>query len=313
METVAFYSYKGGVGRTLLVANTAQFLAMSGSRVVALDLDLEAPGLHHKLGNQEVLDRVESGAIGGAVNELLNSLENQPRKHSLRETAIDVDLPSGTKGALFLIPAGAAPSHAYWEALERLNNSLRAQRRNGGLLEAVLELQARIAEELAPDFLLVDARTGITELGGLATSILADRVVCLTTMAPESVEGTRVVAEAIRAAPRLSSQKPLRIDFLITRVAAGWMRFAKVSNVINVIKDLGGSVAVLPHDSGIANEERVLSGWRSGPADGSDDEDAGKELFTATLEWIAESFPVHKEDAERARRRMDAVYRTWQD
>jgi MinD-like ATPase involved in chromosome partitioning or flagellar assembly len=134
METVAFYSYKGGVGRTLLVANTAQFLAMSGSRVVALDLDLEAPGLHHKLSNQEVLDRVESGAIGGAVNELLNGLENQPRKHSLRETAIDVDLPSGTKGALFLIPAGAAPSHAYWEALERLNNSLRAQRRNGGLL-----------------------------------------------------------------------------------------------------------------------------------------------------------------------------------
>jgi hypothetical protein len=129
-------------------------------------------------------------------------------------------------------------------------------------------------------------------------------------MAPESVEGTRVVAEAIRAAPRLSSQEPLRIDFLITRVAAGSTRSASVSNVI---KELGGSVAVLPHDSGIANEERVLSGWRSGPADGSDDEDAGKELFTATLEWIAESFPVHKEDAERARRRMDAVYRTWQD
>ena len=36
METVAFYSYKGGVGRTLLVANTAQFLAMTGRRVVAL-------------------------------------------------------------------------------------------------------------------------------------------------------------------------------------------------------------------------------------------------------------------------------------
>jgi len=44
METVSFYSYKGGIVRTLLVANTAQFLAMSGRKVVALDLDLEAPG-----------------------------------------------------------------------------------------------------------------------------------------------------------------------------------------------------------------------------------------------------------------------------
>jgi hypothetical protein len=51
--------------------------------------------------------------------------------------------------------------------------------------------------------------------------------------------------------------------------------------VSNVIKELGGSVAVLPHDSGIANEERVLSGWQSGSPAGSGDEDAGKELFSA--------------------------------
>jgi len=112
METVAFYSYKGGVGRTLLVANTAQFLAMSGRRVVALDLDLEAPGLHQKLGSRDVLDRAESGTLYGAVDELLDTLENEPRKRSLRETAIEVDLPSGTKGSLLLIPAGSAPSNS---------------------------------------------------------------------------------------------------------------------------------------------------------------------------------------------------------
>ena len=78
METVAFYSYKGGVGRTLLVANTAQFLAMSGRSVVALDLDLEAPELHRKLGNPEVLIRAQSGTLVGAVDLLLDALENQP-------------------------------------------------------------------------------------------------------------------------------------------------------------------------------------------------------------------------------------------
>ena len=49
METVTFYSYKGGSGRSLLLANTAQFLALARKRVVALDLDFEAPGLHYKL------------------------------------------------------------------------------------------------------------------------------------------------------------------------------------------------------------------------------------------------------------------------
>ena len=309
METVAFYSYKGGVGRTLLVANTAQFLAICGRRVVALDLDLEAPGLHQKLGSREILSRAESGTLSGAVDELLHSLEEQPRNHGLRHTAIEVDLPSDTKGSLLLIPAGSAPSHAYWTALERLQNALRSNRRNGGLPEAVLELQARIADEFSPEFLLVDSRTGITELGGLATSLLADRVVCMTTTAPESIEGTRVVAEALRAAPRLASQQPLRIDFLITRVTGS----RHSSNISRLINELGDSVAVLPHDSAIANEERVLSGWGSGrSASSDDDDDAGKELFSATLSWIAESFPVHKLDAEKARRRMEAVYRTWQ-
>jgi MinD-like ATPase involved in chromosome partitioning or flagellar assembly len=337
METVAFYSYKGGVGRTLLVANTAQFLAMSGRRVVALDLDLEAPGLHQKLGNREVLARAESGALRGVVDELLNALETEEerhtlvdafvdvlepgeieslntleteqRTHSLRQAAIEVDLPSGSNGNLLLLPAGSAPSHAYWAALERLQNALRSNRRNGGLAEAVLELQAQIAEEFAPEFLLIDSRTGITELGGLATSILADRVVCMTTTAPESIEGTRVVAEALRTGPRLSSQRPLRIDFLITRVTGS----SHSAHVANLLKELGDSVAVLPHDSAIANEERVLSGWGLGQSTGwDDDDDAGKELFSATLAWIAQAFPGHKQDAERARGRMEAIHRTWQ-
>jgi MinD-like ATPase involved in chromosome partitioning or flagellar assembly len=120
------------------VANTAQFLAMSGRRVVALDLDLEAPGLHQKLGNRDVWRRTASGGLAGAVDELLAILENEPRNRTLRQTAIEVDLPLGTSGSLVLIPAGSAPSHAYWAALERLNNTLRTQRQNGRLPEAVL-------------------------------------------------------------------------------------------------------------------------------------------------------------------------------
>src|SRR5438128_10878208 len=99
METVAFYSYKGGVGRTLLVANTAQFLAMSGRHVVALDLDLEAPGLHQKLGSREVMSQATAGTLRGAVDELLDILENKPGGHKPISFE-EVNLPTEATGSL---------------------------------------------------------------------------------------------------------------------------------------------------------------------------------------------------------------------
>jgi len=44
---VTFYSFKGGVGRTLALANTALLLAKHGRKVLVIDADLEAPGLNH--------------------------------------------------------------------------------------------------------------------------------------------------------------------------------------------------------------------------------------------------------------------------
>jgi MinD-like ATPase involved in chromosome partitioning or flagellar assembly len=46
-KVITFYSYKGGTGRSLLVANTALILASNNCRVLVVDWDLEAPGLHH--------------------------------------------------------------------------------------------------------------------------------------------------------------------------------------------------------------------------------------------------------------------------
>ena len=40
-----FYSYKGGVGRSLALANTAALLVRRGRCVILIDFDLEAPGL----------------------------------------------------------------------------------------------------------------------------------------------------------------------------------------------------------------------------------------------------------------------------
>ena len=44
-QIVTFYSFKGGTGRTMALANVAWLLASSGRRVLAVDWDLESPGL----------------------------------------------------------------------------------------------------------------------------------------------------------------------------------------------------------------------------------------------------------------------------
>src|SRR5215475_15535291 len=44
-SVVTFYSYKGGVGRSMALANIAVLLARVGKRVLIVDWDLEAPGL----------------------------------------------------------------------------------------------------------------------------------------------------------------------------------------------------------------------------------------------------------------------------
>src|SRR5437763_4755985 len=45
-KVITFYSYKGGAGRSMALANVAWILASAGKRVLMIDWDLEAPGLH---------------------------------------------------------------------------------------------------------------------------------------------------------------------------------------------------------------------------------------------------------------------------
>src|SRR5207248_3589129 len=43
--TITFYSFKGGVGRTMALVNVGLELVRRGRRVLLIDFDLEAPGL----------------------------------------------------------------------------------------------------------------------------------------------------------------------------------------------------------------------------------------------------------------------------
>jgi len=296
VETVSFYSYKGGVGRSLLITNTARFLSLSGRRVVVLDLDLEAPGLLYKLGDAEAREAAARGERLGVVDYLADLFETGAPPASLDPYLVTVPTPPDLDGSIRLLPAGAAPHPRYWERLEALGELRRAREPDLDLAMVLLDLAGRIEEELTADYLLIDARTGVTELGGLATTALADRVVCLTLASDECLDGTRAALDALRGAERPPGRGPVTVEVLLSRV--GSMRYGDKEQFATSL-GVRTLSAVLHHDhEGVEREPRVgtthIAERRSG-------------LLMDTAEWIAKTFGRAGDQHGSAALRMRAV------
>ena len=71
---ITFYSFKGGVGRTMALANIAILLAHMGKKVLMIDWDLEAPGLPRYFVDYKIENRGEKGLLDLllAAKELIN-------------------------------------------------------------------------------------------------------------------------------------------------------------------------------------------------------------------------------------------------
>jgi len=193
MYTITFYSYKGGVGRSLLVANSSLHLSHLGLRVVVLDLDLEAPGLPYKFSRampegftprRGLVDLIDDYAT---QNHLYTSLAEASFEVPLDEPLREPDEPP-PRGRLYVIPAGSAPSFEYWRRVANIDWKRFMYDEGATGVEFFVDLRERIAEEFSADLLLIDSRTGITEIGNVATSVLADKVVCIVTDTPENLE-----------------------------------------------------------------------------------------------------------------------------
>jgi hypothetical protein len=68
-QVVTFYSYKGGTGRTMALANVAWILAANGLRVLVVDWDLESPGLARFF--HPFLDDAALASTGGVTDLIL--------------------------------------------------------------------------------------------------------------------------------------------------------------------------------------------------------------------------------------------------
>jgi len=195
----AFYSYKGGVGRTLVMAHCAIAMAKSrreqGYRVLAMDLDLEAPGLARYIS-----PRAETGAGGFA--RLLADYRAQGRRRSwLEEHILDTAYIGQLEGAnnLYVMPTGVEPGAEmrYATVAEMLRDELTiaaaaqsegGQARPGGFFGDLRDLlSARF------QYVLVDSRTGLSDPAYVSTIHLADCIVCCVRLNEGNIRGTRLV------------------------------------------------------------------------------------------------------------------------
>jgi len=211
VRTVTFYSYKGGTGRTLLLANVAMLAARLGYKVVAVDLDLEAPGLGYKLF--ETAPQESHGVV-----RWLHQRVSTRKAPAVAPLLLDVPVedPFRPGGWLRLLPAGRGPSIEYFAALQEL--ALDQHLASGEAADAFLDLQDAIETAVEPDLLLLDARTGVATSNLATTRVLADDVVALTLDTPEQLEGTRAVLRSLAPLTSLRTKQPLGLHVVLSRV-----------------------------------------------------------------------------------------------
>ena len=198
MYVVTFYSFKGGVGRTLALLNVAYEIADAGQRVLVVDFDLEAPAIRPdrwKQGaNDEETDRVGRGPTDPGVVEFVTRYLETVRVPPVSDYIVDAT-PDGCRGHLAVMSAGAVDG-TYGQRLNAIDWGLLYAARDGYVMFEDARAQWQAA---GFDYVLLDSRTGFTDVGGICTRHLPDAVVSLFRPDDQSLDGTVQMAEAIRA------------------------------------------------------------------------------------------------------------------
>jgi MinD-like ATPase involved in chromosome partitioning or flagellar assembly len=208
---VTFYSYKGGVGRSMALANVAWILASSGRRVLAVDWDLDAPGLHRYFrpflldpdlaqspGLIDFLIESATGSVTGATgNTSLLSYASSLEWKFPAGGRLDL-VGAGRQDRTYALRAGGFDWHAFYERL-------------GG--QELLERMKHDLDEY--DFVLIDSRTGLSDMSAVCIEQMPERLVLCFGPYLQSIDGSLAAAQRswfIRANPLEIIAVLMRVD-----------------------------------------------------------------------------------------------------
>jgi len=244
MFVVTFYSYKGGVGRTSALVNAADRLAVRGKRVFVIDFDLEAPGV-------DAYGMFDGDKPSGGIVEYIGHFMKTGEVPKLDNFVVKPKRPG-----LFFMPAGKKDSE-YQEFLSQLNWKVLYRSKKGYLL--VENLKAAIKSVFAPDYVLVDSRTGLTDISGICTLQLPDLDVLIFSLNRQNIDGIAHIYRSIKtnklrrniSTLLVASPVPDMPDSITIRKE----RFECARKSIGAPVD-----AILPYDPYVAFQESLVRG-----------------------------------------------------
>ena len=229
-KIITFYSYKGGTGRSMALANVAWILASQGKQVLVIDWDLEAPGLHRYLhpflvdpdltSTEGLIDFVWDFALDSVTPTVADGAESKGSARlaaaaDLTPYTVGLDYDFGD-GCLDFIPAGRqGPS--YSSRVNSFDWENFYGRLGGGIL--LEEVRRRLKSDY--DFILIDSRTGVSDTSGICTVQLPDQLVVCFTCNNQSIAGSAAVIESVleqRQAAGRSEDEPLQVFPVLMRV-----------------------------------------------------------------------------------------------
>lgn len=203
-QIITFYSYKGGVGRTMALANIATMLSHWGYRVLMVDWDLEAPGLENYF--KEYISVEEIAKRKGLI-DLLHP-DEADKNLNWGKIALTIKT-SISKTPLHLITAGRRDENYYDKVRDFDINAFYEQEDGYQKIE-----ELRNQWKASYDFVFIDSRTGITDIGGICTIQMPDSLVMLFTPTEMGFRGVIDVAQRALAAQQKLAHARYRLTIL---------------------------------------------------------------------------------------------------
>ncbi len=200
-----FASLKGGVGRSTALSITASYLASRGKRVLAIDLDLEAPGIGSILLNEGTLPQF--GLIDALVENNLSPLD----KSFLADLVGPSDL-SHRNGKIDVIPAfGKKSLENPGDILAKLSRAyaedIRADGSIASIMDQVASLVDQFSDPLRYDAILIDARAGLHETTATAILGLGAEVFLFGLDEPQTFQGYAALLSHLTKYSRITDAK----------------------------------------------------------------------------------------------------------
>ena len=237
IPVVAFYSYKGGVGRSTTLASYASHLAIKkNKKVVVFDCDFEAPGFT----NFFLEDPDNIYYKNGLVEFFMDSVEGN--EDSLSAYYWEASKKFSGQGSVYVFPSGNLSTEIVDDnsVVTHLKHYLNGLSRldvfsQDSLVERFQYLISKIESEINPDVILIDSRTGFNDIFGISAFRLSDIVVGFFGIDAQSKPGMTFFLEALNKekAPRIILANSIIPSFAKSKLFACFKDYAE-----EVVRDL---------------------------------------------------------------------------